>query len=560
MYSTLMEVYADGHISMLPSVFAGIRNKFLANIDLRINEQLTKETEMQGLLKFKAGQRQPEDFCAARLFVSDAVSVKYWEELEDDDRIVNVVRLTGAMTRGGGDCSYGSIEIRDRMMRAADIKQTVAHVIYTRTPGGMASTLRDFRMAINYCHERGQKVYMFCDGDVASCGAFLSAMCDATYANNPQDEFGSLGVYRAFFSLADGAENKITSEVYHECYAEASVDKNKCYRDAANDDDMQLAQEEVNQCMMQLLADLKKDRPGVSDAYLTGKMYPMAELKNVFIDGFMPLVEVAQLALDEYERRQGAPIPRKEPAVLPEGGKSSDEEAQKQTPKNHKEMSKTYKELAAFIGEQPMESDKDNNLTLQEAQADALEQHCGQVNAQLEQLSEENTRLKNELATVESQADNLQAENKKLAEDLAQKTEENRKSGDTEGELKVQAEAYKLAAEKSAQELADAKAEVDELKAYREKAENQLKELSEKAKSDAQTIADLQDEVSALNRSTGKEPEAGSSPKNNGSGPQVPHLEAGPVYDDTLSPGENARRREQYLKELEKRAYGNKNS
>lgn len=558
MYSTLMEVYSDGHISMLPSVFAGIRNKFLANIDLRINEQLTKETEMQGMLKFKAGQRQPEEFIAARLFVSDAVSVKYWEELEDDDRIVNVVRLTGAMTRGGGDCSYGSIDIRDRLMRAADIKQTVAHVIYIRTPGGMTSTLRDFRMAINYCHDHGQKVYMFCDGDVASCGAFLSAICDATYANNPQDEFGSLGVYRSFFSLADGAENKITSEVYHECYAEASVDKNKWYREAANDDDMRMVQEDVNQCLMQLLADLKKDRPGVPDTYLTGKMYPMSELKNIFIDGFMPLVEVAQLALDEYERRQGAILPRKEPALLPENDRSSDNDSQKQSIKNHNEMSKTYKELAAFIGEQPMESDKDNNLTLQEEQADALEQHCGQVNAQLEQLSEENTRLKNELATVKSQANNLQAENKKLAEELANKAEENRRSGDTKDELKAQAEAYKLAAEKSAQELTDTKAEVDELKAYREKAESQLKELSEKAQSDAQTIADLQEEVSALNRSTGKEPEVGSSPQHNGSTPQVPHLEAGPVYDDTLSPGENARRREEYLKELAKRAYGNK--
>ena len=186
-------------------------------------EHQKSEKRLQAVARFVAGQLSTD---AARL-TNFRVYDDEWDEDGDnqdipkeDVKYINILRLTGPMTRGGGECSYGSLEMRDMLMEAADRDDVVGHIIYCRTPGGMATTLIDFRKAIDYIHSKGQKIYMFCDGTVASGGAFLSAMCDGVFAYNEEDEIGSIGMYTAFFTMENGAVNAITQEKYVEYYAE----------------------------------------------------------------------------------------------------------------------------------------------------------------------------------------------------------------------------------------------------------------------------------------------------------------------------------------------------
>ena len=231
------EIVGCRYYTMQKSVFGGYRANVFNFLNTRQTEHQKSEKHLQAVARFVAGQLSTD---AARL-TNFRVYDDEWDEDGDsqdipkeDVKYINILRLTGPMTRGGGECSYGSLEMRDMLMEAADRDDVIAHIIYCRTPGGMATTLIDFRKAIDYIHSKGQKIYMFCDGTVASGGAFLSAMCDGVFAYNEEDEIGSIGMYTAFFTMENGAVNAITQEKYVEYYAEKSTEKNRPYRDGGD--------------------------------------------------------------------------------------------------------------------------------------------------------------------------------------------------------------------------------------------------------------------------------------------------------------------------------------
>lgn len=537
--STLLEILGDRRICMHGPTFVGLRNRILANLDSGYREHADRVTELQAFVKFSAGTP-----VSVTDFMGDAQRIKYWEDLNDNDTIVNVVRLTGAMTRGGGDCSYGSIDLRDRLIAAANIKQTVAHIIYGRTPGGMASTLRDFRAAINYCHSKGQKVYFYCDGDVASGGAFTACITDGIYASNPDDEIGSLGMYCAFFSMKDGAKNSVTSEQYHEYYASASPDKNAWYRKAA-EGDMSLVEKEVNNDLAQLLANLKKDRPQVKDAQLTGAMYRMGDVEGSLIDGFCSLMELAQMALDEWKKRGGTVLPAKETAspISSQSGAGGKSTVQSDKSLNDKTMNKTYVNVAQFIGEQPMNSDNEGVLSLQPYQADALEEKLNAHTLATEQMIAENNSLRMSIQGLAEQLVSVQAELKNAKDELVAA------NGDAEV-LKPKVAELEEALASAQTELTNVQAQLAASEEARNTAQNTLEEQTARMVHQEQIITDLRAEVVELNNGASASGTAGEGIQTNGMTGEAPRMEAAPTWDVNLSATENMKRMDEYKRHL----------
>ena len=119
-------------------------------------------------------------------------------DLPDDDEhaqnfpFVSVLSVDGPITRNGGYCSYGSIDHRDMMMRAADHPLCRGHVFVINTPGGSAWAKNDYALAIDYAHSKGQKVIALVDGLCASAGMYLASLCDERYYMNPKDQVGCI--------------------------------------------------------------------------------------------------------------------------------------------------------------------------------------------------------------------------------------------------------------------------------------------------------------------------------------------------------------------------------
>ena len=531
MNSLLHEILGCRHYLLQQSVFGGFRSNVFSFLNTRETEDVKREAGLQSFARFVSGKLD------TTTKLTDFRTSDEWEEdgatsaPADDVKKIHLLRLTGPMTRGGGACSYGSIEMRDQLMEAADRDDVIAHIIYCRTPGGMATTLLDFRKAIDYIHERGQKIYMFCDGTVASGGAFLSAMCDGVYAYNENDEIGSIGMYTAFFTMENGAVNAITQEKYVEFYADKSTEKNRAYRDGA---DMDLIAKETNEYLDELLADMKRDRPSIREDQMEGAMYRMKDVVGSIIDGICSLPELCERVYAAWESSQPA-------------------QTSNETPKNNN-MIKDYKNIdMACYGvehEKPMSSASDGTLTLQPTEADALEERLSDLTAQVSTLAEENTQLKQSTDLMTTALANMALERDAALREVSELKEAAAKDDITKGEevrAEMQAQIDEAASryaalEDSKKELENSFAELAtihnnlETKATAD-AESYAKNLAAKE----QIISDLQAQLAEAQSGIGAKVVAGESPKSNGEAPGASQMTSAPAWDSTKTPAENVK-------------------
>lgn len=539
MDSILLGLAHSRYYCVEPSAFAVFRSQLMAFLGSRdaVRMDRTPATGVMATVKDGKLMQSAADLMHFHTYDDtddDDFDDDYEDNLESEQPFVHIIRLTGPMTRGGGACSYGSIEMRDRLIQMADIKGVIGHIIYCRTPGGDANTLLDFRKAIDYIHSKDQKIYMFCDGTVASGGAFLSAMCDGVYAYNGEDQIGSLGMYAAFFTLAHGAQNAITQETYCECYADRSTDKNLWYRKAA-EGDTKLLEEDLRNHLGELLTNLHNDRPSITEDQMSGKMYRMKDVVGTLIDGICTLPElVEKVAADYHNSTQNM---------------ADDEENQTKSLTDMKE----YKELARMAGyepEQTISADKEGMVSLQAQEADAIESAISAKIQLVNSLTEENARMKEQLEAQNATADALKAEVERLTQEL-----EEAKAGleSTVEQAKQDQEALTASADA-------VKAEMDkvlaDLKEAKDALEAQMKADAEKAAAEmakmAQTIADLNVKLEEAESGENTKVVAGASPATNGASPAV-QMGDMPGWNPSLTPSENAQAMQDYLDGLRRR-------
>lgn len=547
------EIVGCRYYTMQRSVFGGYRANVFNFLNTRQTEHQDSEKRLRAVARFVAGK-----------LATDATRLNFrtydddWDEDDDQPKVqqedvkyINILRLTGPMTRGGGACSYGSLEMRDELMQAADRDDVVGHIIYCRTPGGMATTLIDFRKAIDYIHERGQKIYMFCDGTVASGGAFLSAMCDGVFAYNGEDEIGSIGMYTAFFTMENGAVNSITQEKYVEYYADKSTEKNRAYRDGG---DMELIEKETNEYLDEFLAAMKQDRPSIKEEQMNGAMFKMKDVVGTIIDGICTLPELCERIYGEWAATQPAST----------RNTAEDNNQSNINPSNtNQTMSKEYKNIdMACYGvenEKPMSSDNDGTLTLQPTEADALEARLQEMSGNVETLAEENTQLKqsselmtNALANMALERDAALREVKELKETLAKNDDTQIQEIRTEMQTQLDEAATRYASledekKKVENTLAEVTTEKNNLEASaKAAAETAAQQLAEKE----QIITDLQAQLAEANSGSGSKVNAGESPKTNGEAPGAMQMKSAPAWDPGKSPSENAKAMEEYKASL----------
>jgi len=289
------ELYTTKHWMILPSFVHGILPTMMHNSNNHI--ALGVVEKKRPFLAVAGGSDYIRD---AQVTEDGEMVPRYdgWGEnllAQMREPFVNVIPIDGPITRNGDACSYGSKEIRDWMMEAAGNKYCRAHALVINTPGGSAWAKNDFQQAIDFAHQKGQRVYGLIDGLCASAGMYLASFCDEVYVVNPKDQLGCVGVMASFFTLGDG-EKLYTNETYHEYYATKSVNKNKEYRDIANDNDATLLIEELDKLEAEFRADMQRSFPDATDDHLDGKIFYADEVMGILCDGQMMLGDVVARA------------------------------------------------------------------------------------------------------------------------------------------------------------------------------------------------------------------------------------------------------------------------
>lgn len=438
---------------------------------------------------------------------------------------VSVLTIDGPITRNGGGCSYGSIDHRNMMIKAANHPLCRGHIFIINTPGGSAWAKNDYEQAINYARSQGQPVIAFVDGMCASAGMYLASLCDERYYMHPKDEIGCIGVMASFYTQADGSKNQFTDETYHELYDPESFDKNREFRDIANDGDSEKLVKELGELGVEFRADVKKACPAAKDEHLHGKVFDAEEVKGILMDDQSDFFSCVKRCFDLYNGT-AEPIVRKpsddedetkgslnepsdhpahDPQLEPDKASSAKKENHQHTIHQKSINMANYPKINAACGMQDGQQIevKEEGAFMNAPLLDTLESH-------LTSQEQAVAAAKQKATTAEQSLADLQAKHDALAETIAQKDEE----------IKNLKEAA-AKADEDIKALNDAKAKADEEKA---KVDEELKTAQASLATAQQTIADKDAQIAELNENPGEEPAQGASPQNNGEGAKAQNL------------------------------------
>lgn len=451
------------------------------------------------------------DIDERKVSAKDGSTIYSWRE-NANDPFISILYVDGPVTRNGGECTYGSVEHRDMMMEAADNPLCIGHIFYINTPGGSAWAKNDYQQAIDYAHERGQKVYAFVDGMCCSAGMYLAALCDERYYMHPKDQVGCIGVMAAFYTIADGAHNQYDETTYHEIYDPESFEKNKEIRDIANDGNDKLLLEELTKLGVEFRADVKKACPKATDEHLHGKVFDAADVKGILMDAQSTLGDLFAKMIKDAAAR----------------GNQAAQAAQRQTIFNNNNnnpeinMASNYQTVAKMMGvDELVVTNEGTHLdvslldTLQ-TNIEALQAEAAKVADLTKQLEDSKKALANTTANFESQIASLN-------ETISANAE---------------------AANANSETISNLTTELEGVKASLATAEQTIAERD-------QQISDLNAQVEELQNTPGDEPDAGEAPKNNGDGASAAYQASNaPQWDPTKSAVENKKATEEYMKQL----------
>lgn len=523
----LYEILTEKKWMISPDFVHGIRKALEQNLNAHAVYERPAPT--CGFVTVKAADGSiyyPEEYQISE----DGKKVRSQWALEDENEqtfpFVSVLTVDGPITRNGGGCSYGSIDHRNMMIKAANHPLCRGHIFIINTPGGSAWAKNDYEQAINYARSQGQPVIAFIDGMCASAGMYLASLCDERYYMHPKDEIGCIGVMASFYTQADGSKNQFTDETYHELYDPESFDKNREFRDIANDGDSEKLVKELAELGVEFRADIKKACPAAKNEHLHGKVFDAEEVKGILMDDQSDFFSCVKRCFDFYNGT-AKPIVRKpsddedetkgslnepsdhpahDPQLEPDKASSEKQENHQHTQNHQNQINMAnYPKINAACGMQDGQQIevKEEGAFMNAPLLDTLEAHL----ASQEQAVAD---AKQKATTAEQSLADLQAKHDALAETIAQKDEE----------IKNLKEA-KAKADEEIKALNDAKAKADEEKA---KVDEELKTAQASLATAQQTIADKDAQIAELNENPGEEPAQGAAPQNNGEGAKAQNL------------------------------------
>lgn len=447
-------------------------------------------------------------------------------EKEQTFPFVSVLTVDGPITRNGGGCSYGSIDHRDMMMRAANHPLCRGHVFIINTPGGSSWAKNDYEQAIQYARSLGQPVIAFVDGLCASAGMYLASLCDERYYMHPKNEIGCIGVMAAFYTEANGSTNKFTNETYHELYDPESFDKNRAYRNIANDANDEELIKVLAELGVEFRADVKKACPNATDEHLHGKLFYAEDVTGILVDGQSTFMEVVQRAFALYDGRE-QPIKREE-VVEPDPNPDEDPQNEPEATNTNTNINmENYPLICSACGLQAGEiAVTEEGAYMNASLLDSLEAHMKEAEQKVTDAEQKVTTAETTLAELQGKFDDVSAqltaanEAKKVAENaLAQAKEAHSKELSDLNAQHTEALAKK---DDEMKDLAEAKdKEIADLTAAKTETEANLQGAKDALATAEQTIADKQAQIAALTNEAGEELNSGEAPENNGEGVKV---------------------------------------
>lgn len=434
----------------------------LLNRNFSMHIPLVMEPEKE----FRPAMLCSRDRFAETLYVGDAEWINWRHELDENDQVISMLCINGPITRNGGACSYGSKQIRDRVIKAANLEQTIGHLFIIDSEGGSAMAKYDFKYAIDYLRSKGQKSIALIDGRALSALYALAALCDEIYFMDDSNTVGCIGTMAAFTMSIPFTENERSHDRYVELYSDYSPLKNDDIRKAQEGDYSEIIAD-LNRSAMDYIEMVKAARPNVTEEQLKGITCKASEAIGTLVDGKGTIESCVERLLELTATPKPTQEPVGEPGNEPEGegqdesdddekkrkkcgeSRTEGEEANNQTDNDMKE----YKNIQVACGAPALESDKEDHLFLHRDYCEALDSYIERARQNEDAL----TAKMEEIGKLTSTIEQLKSEHQEAIEKLTAEQQEALTAKEAEiASLKEQVE-------KAQAEIVEKNAELEQL-------------------------------------------------------------------------------------------------
>ena len=277
-YRALHEILSTKYWDITPDALQTYRKLLEGNIADRIAYVAPELREDRTFLLAASSDFQE------KLYVKNYDRIYYPEDLDDDDKVINVISIYGPVLRNGDACAYGSYDHRELIRRASDDKHVIGHIFRINTPGGSAYSKYDYEDAVNYAHSKGLPCIAVVENMACSAGYAAAALCDEIYSDGRHNIVGCIGTMMAGYMQKHGDMNTVTQERYVEMVASQSPDKNLEYRMLAEGDES-MVQKDLDRLCEEFQNTVKRCRPQVKNEQLTGCTWDSGEVVGTLIDG-----------------------------------------------------------------------------------------------------------------------------------------------------------------------------------------------------------------------------------------------------------------------------------
>lgn len=299
------------------------------------------------------------------------------QEPDDSEKYVYVTYLQGTMLKHDGDCGEpGTRTIGKGLLDADNDPSVVGHIIVAESGGGACNSVAELSDAITKC---SKPVVAYVDGIAGSACMYAISYADHIMAHKAMDEVGCIGVMVQLAGLPKYHKDPETGEIYCRIYATESQEKNLDYEAALEGDAKIIREESLDPLCEQFMADIKANRPAVTEDQLHGKIFFAKDVVGTLIDSIGSFDEAVAKVL---------------------------ELAAKQEESNSSSQMEKYPKLESIPELKEQVYAEDGSTILQECQLQAIEQALTTPRAEENDLQSQMDSLK---AEHQQQVDGLQA-------------------------------------------------------------------------------------------------------------------------------------------------------
>lgn len=219
--------------------------------------------------------------------------------LDEEAQVIAVIRMDGPITKNGGASSFGTKQISERMSRMTKDPRVLGHIIVSDSGGGASNAIIFMKDAILESRSAGKPVVQLIEkGGMSASAMFgIGSFSNFIFSETRDNLVGSIGT---MIELA-GFPKQHTEEdglVHVRVYATASFEKNIEFEEAIEGNLEPIITNLLNPINEKFIADIRANRPNITDDQVTGKIFKAGDVVGTLIDGIGNMEDAVNKVLE----------------------------------------------------------------------------------------------------------------------------------------------------------------------------------------------------------------------------------------------------------------------